>query len=1361
VTADNSVHLRNSVSGHARLLRSTSRLIIAAALGLGPLALAAPVLAQDITVGSDAELRDAISNATPGATIFLSQNITLESNLPNITRIMDIDGRGHTLSGAGLYRGLTVSNGTIAINNLVIANTVARGGNGGLVESYRDSQGREPYNGGTGGGGAGLGAGLFVDTGAKVILDSVVFQNNSAIGGNGGAFTTENSFASFFSGGSGGGGRFGDGGENRTNGNGGSGGEGGGGDGGSSPGVGQYKASPGQFGGGGGGAGYNLGPAGAGGYGGGGGGRAGGDAGGDGGAGGFGGGAGASTGVGGGGGAGLGGAIFVREGGQIELVDTAVYSGNTVAGGSASNGGAPGKGYGAGIFLGGSGTLTLDFDPGKAPVMSDAIADEKGSSGAGGSWALRKIGTGTTILTGANAYSGGTTVEAGVLQGTTTGLVGNIVNNAVVAFDQATAGDFTGSISGPGKVVKLGAGAVRLTGANSWTGLTSIEGGSLAIGPGGSLAGTDGAIAISNGSFGVDSTSATVTRAIQLGAAAGLSAVKGTLTVDSVVSGGQLNVTGGGTVVLTNTNTFTGIAIADSQLRFTELANLGQAAPIQISGFGTIGASVKDAVTIQNRSVVLSGAGGFFTDNAPIIWEGPISGDGQLWKTGVGVLQLTGTNTYTGGTGILEGTVMVAGDGFLGATGKEVDFYSGSNLQATASFATDRNFKLRNKNNTGVDGSGSFIVNDGVTLTVNGSVRGGKGSPGLTGGFLSKSGPGTLVLTSDQNIFSQLFHNGGLVVGTSASLSGNINLDKSDNPIARSVTFDQDFDGTYALAITGKGNLTKEGTGRLSLTGTSDIQNGTAFEYGTVINNGTLAVNGKLTSSVIVNTGGTLAGSQNVIGTVKLNGGKIAPGNSIGTLTIDGSLDIESGTLEMAVSPTASDQINVIGPDGIITLGVHKLQLDFEPGLYGPRTYTLLSASQEIRGQIDTATAITPPANFTGRAFTTSKEVLLTLTADLGRGLTLSGNQLALTDALDATYNATGKLPANLAGLYGLTGPGLGAALTVATGEVATGLQTSATQMTNGFLNLLLNPFMDGQSDVRIGRQLLSAPSEADGAAQKSAWNLWAAGFYGSDSFDGDTVVGSHDLSNSGQSFVLGLDYRASASTVVGIALGVGGSQWSLDDTLGDGDSTAFQVGIFGITNWGPVYLSGALSFVNQWASTDRTVLAERLQGDIDAQTYGARIEAGYRLTTGIGGVTPYAAGQIQRFYSSDYAESGGAANSFALAYDAQSTSYERTELGLRFDTGTPGGSKQWTFNARAAWAHDWFDQPEMTAAFANLPGTDFVVEGAQRSSNLALLSAGAEVRLARGLSLVARFNSELGDRSTTLSGSGALVFAF
>ena len=84
-----------------------------------------------------------------------------------------------------------------------------------------------------------------------------------------------------------------------------------------------------------------------------------------------------------------------------------------------------------------------------------------------GSGGLVKEDGGTLVLTGANRYTGGTTVSEGVLQGSTRSLVGNIVNNATVMFDQSTAGTYSDRMSGDGTLVKAGEGSLVLTGANA------------------------------------------------------------------------------------------------------------------------------------------------------------------------------------------------------------------------------------------------------------------------------------------------------------------------------------------------------------------------------------------------------------------------------------------------------------------------------------------------------------------------------------------------------------------------------------------------------------------------------------------------------------------------------------------------------------------------------------------------------------------------------------------------------------------------------------------------------------------------------------------------------------------------------
>lgn len=100
--------------------------------------------------------------------------------------------------------------------------------------------------------------------------------------------------------------------------------------------------------------------------------------------------------------------------------------------------------------------------------------------------AVEKTGAGTTILTGTNSYTGGTTITQGTLQlgagGTSGSIVGNVTNNGTLAFNRSDLVTFAGIISGTGAVTQDGSGTTVLTAVNTYTGATNVTAGTLAIG---------------------------------------------------------------------------------------------------------------------------------------------------------------------------------------------------------------------------------------------------------------------------------------------------------------------------------------------------------------------------------------------------------------------------------------------------------------------------------------------------------------------------------------------------------------------------------------------------------------------------------------------------------------------------------------------------------------------------------------------------------------------------------------------------------------------------------------------------------------------------------------------------------------
>ena len=395
---------------------------------------------------------------------------------------------------------------------------------------------------------------------------------------------------------------------------------------------------------------------------------------------------------------------------------------------------------------------------------------------------------------------------------------------------------------------------------------------------------------------------------------------------------------------------------------------------------------------------------------------------------------------------------------------------------------------------------------------------------------------------------------------------------------------------------------------------------------------------------------------------------------------------------------------------------------------------------------------------------------------------TFTVNQLNVGHSIDNFFNNGGALPPAFVPLFNLTGHNLTTALDQLSGEAATGAQKGAFQLTDQFLNLMLDPFVDGRSgvggadhpalgfaperdnippDIALAyASVFKAPPKAV-PSYEPRWTMWGGAYGGSNRTDGDpAVIGSHDLSARTAGLAGGFDYRMTPDTVVGLAFAGGGTNWSLSQGLGGGKSDAFQAGIYGATKYGPAYLASALTFANHWMSTDRLAFGDHLTADFNAQSYGGRLEGGYRFETPYGGITPYAAIQAQSFHTPDYSETGAIPNGFALAFNGRDATDTRSELGARFDRVLAVYSNAvLALRGRVAWAHDWVSDPTLAPLFQALPGASFIVNGAIPAQNSALASAGGELRFANGITLLAKFDGEFASHSSTYGGTGTFRY--
>ena len=549
---------------------------------------------------------------------------------------------------------------------------------------------------------------------------------------------------------------------------------------------------------------------------------------------------------------------------------------------------------------------------------------------------------------------------------------------------------------------------------------------------------------------------------------------------------------------------------------------------------------------------------------------------------------------------------------------------------------------------------------------------------------------------------------------------------------------------------------------------------------------GRLSVNGVLANSTMtVNAGGTLGGNG-IVGTTTINGGTLAPGNSIGLLTVQGNLVFTAAASYMVeVSAANADRVNVTGT---ATLGGATVNAVFLPGSFVAKQYTIVNATGGVSGTFNPA-VVSNMANLQSTLTYDANDAFLNIQLSfVPPGGSLTVNQQNVANALTNFFNATGSIPAAFAGLNA-------AGLTIASGELGTGVIQSSIQADNLFLNLLLDPTVAGRAGGFAApgsgvSPLADADDEASAYAAKrraspgereayamatkaprlsappvNRWSVWGAAYGGSETLGGNAVVGSQDTRASVWGLTVGADYKVSPDTLLGFALAGGATGFSLANGLGSGSADVFQAGAYARHNFGPAYVAAALGYGWHDVTTNRTVALagiDLLQGRFRADTFSGRFEGGYRFATPMIGITPYAAVQAISFNLPAYAEQTLAGTGlFALNYAAQTTTDTRTELGLRGDKSFAMQNAVLTLRGRAAWAHDYNPDRAVTAIFQALPGANFAVNGARPDADSALVSAGAEMKWPNGFSLAATFEGEFSGNVTSYAGKGVVHYAW
>jgi autotransporter-associated beta strand protein len=1065
-----------------------------------------------------------------------------------------------------------------------------------------------------------------------------------------------------------------------------------------------------------------------------------------------------------------------------------------------------------------AGANNLDFSNAFAVTETGGTVDTNGNTltisgtienGSAAPGVLTKSGAGMLILKASNTYSGGTVISADTLQSNNN----NAVGSGVVTLDGGTfrsgaanlnfANDFlinaTGGtidnghrrltlsgvisdgIGAPAQLTLIGGpnGTTILSGVNTYSGGTLVSRTTVQV-RNNSAVGT-GTVTLNQGQFQAGAANLNISNSFAINDTPAGSAIDNNnrvLTLSGNITDGNGpgmltfgNSGAGGRTILTGTNTYTG----GTDICNCATVQLGDATHTA-SIVGTVRNDgefrILNADTTGITRIVNLGLTEFFNTtsastativNRALLGFADHSTAGNATVRNVGGGMLFSNHSTAGGaivTNLAGGLIAfanhsTAGDAVItNRAGGLISF--ANNSTAGDATITTRQFAQTFFDDHSNGGNARFIT-DGTGFVDFSGTSGAGGLHRITAGSIE--GSGTYFIGADNTLIT----------------GGNNRSSEVSGVIA-------DFD-PCGCGPAGSGSLEKVGTGNLILSGTS------TYTGATTVNGGILSVNGDITlsSGVTVNAGGTLGGNG-IVGDTTINGGTLAPGNSIGLLTVQGSLVFTAAASYLVeVSPTNADRTNVMGA---ATLGGATVNAHFVAGSYIARQYTILNATGGLGGTTFNALVNTDlPANFVSSLSYDGDNAYLNLTLSFipppNSGLNV--NQQNVGNAIVGFFNRTGGIPLVFGGL---TPTGL----SQVSGETATGSQQATFDAMNLFLGLLTDPFVAGRGDGgAAGAGPAAFAGEDDGASAYAAkkpsaardafakfptkadvarrdllfgqrWSVWGAAYGGGSTTDGNAALGSNTATARAFGVVAGADYRISPYTLAGFALAGGGTSFGVNG-FGSGRSDLFQAGAFIRHTVGPAYVTAALAYGWQDVTTDRTVTVagiDRLRAEFNANAWSGRVEGGYRFVTSWMGLTPYAAGQFTTYQLPAYAEQVlSGANTFALNYAAKDVTASRSELGMRTDRSFAMQNAILTLRGRAAWAHNFNIDRNITPVFQTLPGASFVVNGAGQAHDAALVTGSAEMKWLNGFSLAATFEGEFSSVTKSYAGKGVARYAW
>lgn len=724
----------------------------------------------------------------------------------------------------------------------------------------------------------------------------------------------------------------------------------------------------------------------------------------------------------------------------------------------------------------------------------------------------------------------------------------------------------------------------------------------------------------------------------------------------------------------------------------TGVIGVNRAGTMTVSGRGStwrndidinVGRNSDGVLTISDGALVESAAA-YIGDGSTSTGNVLITGSGSTWRNSGDVyLSLLGTATLT----VSDGATFESATAYL--------VYDTSSTSSSDVLITGSGSSWTNSGAVylGLVGTSTLTLSDGATLSAgNMSIANNFGSSGTL--YIGSSTIGSPGAAGTFDVDSVTFGDGsGVIV---------FNHDDENYVFASDVARDGFLDFV---------------AGSTSLTGS--YRN---FTGAMRVSGGYLSVD-TVTSASIDVIAGAIGGSGTIGGLSVGSGATLAPGNSIGTLTVAGNASLLSGSAYQ-VEVTDAGTADLLHATGTVTidsgarLNILAENRTDDGSTYSPATtYTIITADDGLSGQFGTVTENFAYLDASMAYSSTNALLTLTRAADFVDHAS-TPNQKATAEAIDAMgsgtlYNAilglpTGSTEAAFDSLSGTIHPSI------------QGVMVETSRLTREALNDRLRAASNG-----VGAPSGAVAAFAEGGPELSRADAEPFAFWGSGFGSwGRYVGGSNDLgidSASGGA-LFGADASVGDYTRLGLAAGY--SSQSVTENGIDSDATidSYHLAAYGGSALGPL----ALRFggVYSWndISSDRSVrfsgFTDALSADYDARTAQAFVEAAWRMDYDLLHLEPFANLAYVNQQTDAFTEEGGAA---ALSSDADTFDTLYSTIGARVDRDFAVNGVLGKIKASASWRHAYGDvESRSTMSFAG--GDGFTICGVPLARDTALV---------------------------------------